>query len=70
MSYGGGGFRGRGRGRGFSGGSTNLDRRPSSILVSGYEIDEKEEILNHFTKFGEIVETVENEVVFASFYLK
>jgi len=60
-SFGGGAYRGRGRGRGFSGGSTNLDRRPSSILVSGYEIEEKEEILNHFNKFGEIVESVENE---------
>merc|ERR1711956_112581 len=57
--------RGRGgRGRGFtlSPGATNLDRRPSRILVSGYELEEKEEILNHFNKFGEIVETVEDEV--------
>ena len=59
-----GGFRGRGRGRGFtlSPGSTNLDRRPSRILVSGYELEEKEEIVNHFTKYGEIVESVEDEV--------
>merc|ERR1719427_2453824 len=55
-----GGF--RGRGRGFSSqGNTNLDRRPSSILVSGFELEEKEEIMNHFNKFGEIVESVENE---------
>eukprot|EP00092_Neocalanus_flemingeri_P038304 GFUD01041698.1.p1 GENE.GFUD01041698.1~~GFUD01041698.1.p1 ORF type:complete len:849 (+),score=259.17 GFUD01041698.1:41-2587(+) len=60
----GGGFRGRGRGRGFtlSPGNTNLDRRPSRILVSGYELEEKEEIVNHFTKFGEIVDTVQDEV--------
>lgn len=59
-----GGFRGRGRGRGFtlSPGSTNLDRRPSRILVSGYELEEKEEIVNHFTKYGEIVDSVEDEV--------
>jgi len=64
MSYFGGGFRGRGRGRGFtiSPGNTVLDRRPSSILVSGYELEEKEEILTHFNKFGEIIETVEDEV--------
>merc|ERR1719186_578353 len=56
-----GGF--RGRGRGFSSqGNTNLDRRPSSILVSGFELEEKEEIVNHFTKFGEIMDTVEDEV--------
>jgi len=56
-------FRGRGRGRGFtlSPGNTNLDRRPSRILVSGYELDEKEELVGHFNKFGEIVETVEDE---------
>ena len=47
-------------------GSTNLDRRPSSILVSGFELEEKEEILNHFTKFGEIMDTVEDEVCFES----
>jgi len=60
MSYGG-GVRGRGRGRGFCTGSTNLDRRPSSIQVSGYEIENKEEILNIFNKFGELVETIEDE---------
>ena len=57
-----GGFRGRGRGFALSPGSTNLDRRPSSILVSGFELEEKEEIVNHFTKFGEIMDTVEDEV--------
>merc|ERR1719508_346918 len=57
-----GGYWGRGRGFALSPGSTNLDRRPSSILVSGFELEEKEEILNHFTKFGEIMDTVEDEV--------
>merc|ERR1719427_1068689 len=57
-----GGFRGRGRGFALSPGSTNLDRRPSSILVLGFELEEKEEIVNHFTKFGEIMDTVEDEV--------
>ena len=57
--------RGRGgRGRGFtlSPGATNLDRRPSRILVSGYELEEKEEMVLHFAKFGEILEQVEDEV--------
>merc|ERR1719427_2119189 len=56
-----GGFRGRGRGF-TSQGSTNLDRRPSSIHVSGFELEEKEEIMNHFNKFGEIMDTAEDEV--------
>ena len=60
MSFG--GYRGRGRGFTVGPGNTNLDRRPSRILVSGYELEEKEEILNHFNQFGEIVETVEDEV--------
>ena len=39
-----------GRGRGFtlSPGSSTLDRRPSRILVSGYELDEKDDLLVHF----------------------
>jgi len=58
-----GSFRGRGRGRGFAMNprNTNLDRRPSRILVTGYEIEEKEEIINHFNKFGEVVDTVDDE---------
>jgi RNA-binding protein 26 len=62
----GGGFmRGRGgRGRGFtlSPGGQCVDRRPSRILVSGYELEEKEELVVHFAKFGEILEQVEDEV--------
>jgi len=57
-----GGYRG-GRGRGFtlSPGASTLDRRPTKILVSGYELDDKDELLAHFGKFGEIVETIEDE---------
>ena len=60
-----GSFRGRGRGRGFAMNprNTNLDRRPSRILVTGYDIEEKEEVINHFNKFGEVVDTVDDEVV-------
>jgi len=52
-----------GRGRGFtlSPGSSTLDRRPSRILVSGYELDDKEELVQHFQKFGEIVDMIEDE---------
>ena len=30
--------------------------------MSGYELEEKEELINHFTKFGEIIDTVQDEV--------
>ena len=56
--------RGRGRGRGFtlSPGANKLDRRPTSILVSGYELEEKDDIVQHFTKYGEIADMAEDEV--------
>ena len=62
---GGGMARGRGRGRGFSSlspGSNKLDRRPTSVLVTGYTQEEREELIKHFTKFGEIADTAEDEV--------
>ena len=43
-------------------GSNKLDRRPTSVLVSGFELEEKEEIIKHFTKFGEIADSAEDEV--------
>uniref|UniRef100_A0A0K2UTN6 RNA binding motif protein 26 [Ochotona princeps] n=1 Tax=Lepeophtheirus salmonis TaxID=72036 RepID=A0A0K2UTN6_LEPSM len=49
----------RGRGRGY--GLTSVDRRPSKILVSGFEVDDKEEVITHFQKFGEIVDTIEDD---------
>merc|ERR1719295_629899 len=54
------GFRGRGRGFTLSPGSSTLDRRPSRILVSGYELDEKDELITAFQKFGEISDIVED----------
>ena len=62
----GGVVRGRGRGgRGFpsvSPGSNKLDRRPTSLMVTGFEAEEKEEIVKHFNKFGEVSDMVEDEV--------
>lgn len=55
-------FRGRGRGRGFASSPRNvLDRRPSRILVTGYETEEKDVVATHFSKFGEIIDTVIDE---------
>ncbi|XP_023337167.1 RNA-binding protein 26 isoform X2 [Eurytemora carolleeae] len=55
------GARGRGRGFTLSPGSSTLDRRPSRILVSGYELDDKDDILVHFQKFGEITDIMEDQ---------
>ena len=43
-------------------GSNKLDRRPTSVLVAGFDLEDKEEIIKHFTKFGEIADSVEDEV--------
>ena len=39
-------------------GVTSVDRRPSKLLVSGYELDDKTGLIEHFNKFGEILNTV------------
>ncbi|XP_017877205.1 RNA-binding protein 26 [Ceratina calcarata] len=46
----------RGRGRGFA--HVSVDHRPTSLLVSGYETEEKAEVLAHFQQFGEIVNQI------------
>ena len=43
-------------------GSNKLDRRPTSLMVTGFEAGEKEEIVKHFNKFGEVSDMVEDEV--------
>jgi RNA-binding protein 26 len=53
------GGRGRG-GRGFHA-MTTVDRRPSKIAVMGFEEGEKDEVVAHFQKFGEVVESMEDE---------
>ncbi|XP_021927945.1 RNA-binding protein 26-like isoform X3 [Zootermopsis nevadensis] len=49
----------RGRGRGFT--HVCVDHRPTKVLVSGYEEDEKTEVLAHFGQFGEIVDYIVDE---------
>ncbi|XP_072002239.1 RNA-binding protein 27 [Engystomops pustulosus] len=57
--------RGRGRGRGGRGrGSLShmvVDHRPKTISVAGFYEKEKEELLQHFAKFGEVDELKEEE---------
>ncbi|EZA62685.1 RNA-binding protein 26 isoform X2 [Ooceraea biroi] len=48
-------YRGRGRG---SFAHVSVDHRPTSLLVSGYETEEKTEVLAHFQQFGEIVNQI------------
>ncbi|XP_011499699.1 PREDICTED: RNA-binding protein 26 [Ceratosolen solmsi marchali] len=49
-------FRGRGRGGSFT--HVSVDHRPTNLLVSGYETEEKTEVLAHFQQFGEIVNQI------------
>lgn len=57
--------RGRGRGRGGRGrGSLNtmvVDHRPKSLAVSGFMEEEKEDVLQHFAKFGSIEDLKEED---------
>ncbi|XP_012221263.1 RNA-binding protein 26 isoform X2 [Linepithema humile] len=48
-------YRGRGRG---SFAHVSVDHRPTSLLVSGYETEEKTEVLAHFQQFGEIINQI------------
>ncbi|XP_029673260.1 RNA-binding protein 26 isoform X2 [Formica exsecta] len=48
-------YRGRGRG---SFAHVSVDHRPTSLLVSGYETEEKAEVLAHFQQFGEIMNQI------------
>ena len=43
------------------GGTTSVDRRPSKLLISGYDPDDKEEVITHFAKFGEVLDQIEDD---------
>ncbi|XP_029439520.1 RNA-binding protein 27 [Rhinatrema bivittatum] len=57
--------RGRGRGRGGRGrGSLNhmvVDHRPKALAVCGFVEEEKEDLLQHFSKFGDLEDLKEEE---------
>jgi len=56
-----GGFRGRrGGSYGAQSGATSLDRRPTTILVSDVDVDIKDAVLAHMSKFGEVVDTTDD----------
>jgi len=55
--------RGRGRGRGMRRGGrfagyqgTSVDRRPTRILVHGFDLDKRQELVEHFLAFGDMYE--------------
>jgi len=54
-----GGYRDR-RGGSYGGqpGTTSLDRRPTTILISEVDVDIKDAVLAHMSKFGEVVDPV------------
>ena len=55
-----GALRGGRGGLGGESGASRLDRRPGSVLVTGYKEDtDREELVGHFRKFGEIVEVID-----------
>ncbi|XP_054279782.1 RNA-binding protein 26-like isoform X2 [Macrosteles quadrilineatus] len=49
------------RGRGGFNPHSTVDHRPTKLLVSGFESDDKAEVLQHFTKFGEVADHIWDE---------
>lgn len=57
-------YRGRGRGGPRGGGyvgATTLDRRTTKIVISKFEMEEKDDLLEHLQKFGEITESTQDD---------
>lgn len=52
--YGGGGRKGGPVGRVAPPGSTSVDRRPTTILITGFVEEEADSLLDHFKQFGEV----------------
>ena len=40
---------------------TTVDRRPCKIAITGFEEGERDEVIAHMAKFGELVEATEDE---------
>jgi len=40
-----------------------IDHRPKQLLIAGFNQDEKEEVLQHFMSYGEVVNTVHDDTV-------
>ena len=52
----------RGRGSGLRGGfATSIDRRPSKVKIGGFDVDDKEAVIAHFKRFGEVIDALDEE---------
>lgn len=43
--------------------SISVDRRPTQLLVSGYEIDDEDQVVTHFLQFGNIIEYISDTII-------
>lgn len=43
--------------------SISVDHRPTQLLVSGYEVDDEDQVLTHFLQFGNIVEYMSDTII-------
>jgi len=43
--------------------SISVDHRPTQLLVSGYEVDDEEQVVTHFLQFGNIIEYISDTII-------
>jgi len=43
--------------------SISVDHRPTQLLVSGYEVDDEEQVITHFLQFGNIIEYISDTII-------
>ncbi|XP_050423711.1 RNA-binding protein 26 [Adelges cooleyi] len=43
--------------------SISVDHRPTQLLVSGFEADDEDQVVNHFLQFGNIVEYISDTII-------
>lgn len=53
--------RGRGIGRGLYNSVLTVDRRPKQVLVKGYSVEDRDDVVAHFSLFGEVENIVHDD---------
>lgn len=43
--------------------SISVDHRPTQLLVSGYEVDDEDQVVTHFLQFGNITEYISDTII-------
>jgi len=43
--------------------SISVDHRPTQLLVSGYEVDDEDQVITHFLQFGNIIEYISDTII-------